>query len=408
MFKIYNNSTDNKVVAELSNVRELLDYIQNPDRKDAKFIEELRKCDSDAILHRLHDKMEVCNFNSLSPVSNENDDGTLLSGYFYYEIKDSSDFGYDVTHVKAFWSTINGKGCCILVEVENIPEEELKNAYKWVADKVGVPEKDYLDTILMEAELVSYDMQAYCNDDATALSFETNDPESKIDSQTNFPPPNSMDIVIYYRNGGKIRLSNLDEVAENHGIRFDENGLFDFGKEKINYCQCFVPFESVGARNRHKFLNGFAKCLISLNPHIVFELLLHYLQNYNIKYFVTPLGDGVVEEIAMKSYKLIGMLEPLENRTRRFYFDDPKMPAPEKKKLVNRILANDRVEKTRQELLEYLENWDYEKHPKITQANLRLVSGKNKKLSRLIIGRFGTGLRIDSRFKISLFLLLLF
>ncbi|MFP3597940.1 hypothetical protein [Chryseobacterium sp. SIMBA_029] len=112
---------------------------------------------------------------------------------------------------------------------------------------------------------------------------------------------------------------------------------------------------------------------------MAFELLHHYLQSYSTQYFVTPLGDGAVEEIAMKSYKLRGMLEPLENRTRRFYFEDPKMPTPEKKKLVNQVLANDRVENTRQELLEYLENWDYEKYPKITQVNLQKVSGRNKK-----------------------------
>lgn len=107
------------MVAEFSDVRELLDYIQNPDRRDAKFIEELRKCDSEAVLDRLRDKLEVCNFNYLNPVSNKNEGDTLLSGYFYYEIKDSNDFDYDVTHVKAFWSNINGKGCCILVEVQN-------------------------------------------------------------------------------------------------------------------------------------------------------------------------------------------------------------------------------------------------------------------------------------------------
>lgn len=379
MFSIYNNLTDKKVIAEYSNVRELLDYIQNPDRRDVKFIEELRKCDSEAVLHRLRDKLEVCNFNSLNPVSNKNEGGALLSGYFYYEIKDSNDFDYDVTHVKAFWSTVNGKGCCILVEVENIFEEKLEDAYKWVASKIGVAEKDYQNTILMEAELVSYDMQAHYNDDATALSFEKKDPEAKIDLQPNFFPQFDGHSNIYYRNGGKIRLSNLEEVAENYGIRFDENGLFDFGKEKINYCQCFVPFESVGARNRHRYLNGFAKCLLSLNPHIAFELLHHYLQSYNSQYFVTPLGDGTVEEIAMKNYELRGTLEPLENKSRRFYFEDPKMSASEKKRLANKVLANDRVEKTRQELLEFLENWDYEKYPKITQANLRLVSGKDKK-----------------------------
>jgi hypothetical protein len=379
MFKILNNIVDKKVVAELFNVRELLDYIQNPDRRDAKFIEELREGDSDAFLHRMHDKMEVCNFNYLNPVSNKNDSETLLSGCFYYVIEDSNDFDYDITHVRAFWSTINGKGCCILVEVENIPEEGLEDAYKWVADKVGVAEKDYLDTILMQAELVSYDMHAHYNDDATALSFEIKDLEAKVDMQPNFFPQFDGHSNIYYRNGGKIRLSNLDEVAENYGVHFDENGLFDFGKEKINYCQCFVPFESVGARNRHRYLNGFAKCLLSLNPHIAFELLHHYLQSYNSQYFVTPLGDGTVEEIAMKNYKLRETLEPLENKSRRFYFENPKMSASEKKRLANQVLANDRVEKTRQELLEFLENWDYEKYPKITQANLKKVSGRNKK-----------------------------
>ncbi|NML70621.1 hypothetical protein HHL23_12505 [Chryseobacterium sp. RP-3-3] len=379
MFKIYNNSTAKKMVAEFSNVRELLDYIQNPDRRDAKLIEELREGDSDAFLHRMRDKMEVCNFNYLNPVSNKNDSETLLSGYFYYVIEDSNDFDYDVTYIRAFWSTINGKGCCILVEVENIPNEGLEDAYKWVVDKVGVAEKDYLDTILMEAEPVSYDMQAHYNDDATALSFETKELEANLDLQPDFFPQLDGYNDIYYRTGGKIRLNNLDEVAENYQINFDENGLFDFGKEKIKYCQCFVPFEAVGAKNRYRFLSGFAKCLISLNPHMAFELLHHYLQSYSRRYFVTPLGDGVVEEIANNTYKLRGVLEPLENETKRFYFKDPKMPASEKKTLGNRILANDRAEKTRKELLGYLENWDYEKYPKITQVNLQKVSGRNRK-----------------------------
>src|SRR5690606_38021264 len=142
----------------------------------------------EAVLHRLRDKLEVCNFNYLNPVSNKNERGTFLSGYLYYEIKDSNDFDYDVTHVNERWSTVSGKVCGILVEVDIIPEEELANAYKWVANKVGVPEKDYLDTILMEAVLVSYDMQAHCNDDATALSFETKNLGAKMDLQPNFFP----------------------------------------------------------------------------------------------------------------------------------------------------------------------------------------------------------------------------
>lgn len=393
MFKILNNKVDKRVVTEFSNVKKLLDFIQDSERKDVKFIEELRKSDSDAILHRIHDKLEVCNFNYLSPVSNKNNGDTLLSGYFYYVIKDSNDFDYDVTHIKAFWKTINGKGCCVLVEVENIYEEELKNAYKWIAEKIGVTEKDYLDTILMEAEIVSHDMHAHYNDDATALSFETKELEGKVDLQPNFFPQLDGYDDIYYRTGGKIRLNNLEEIAEDYQISFDENGLFDFGKEKIKYCQCFVPFEAVGAKNRYKFLSGFAKCLISLNPHIAFELLHYYLQSYNKQYFVTPLGNGVVEEILNNTYKLRGVLEPWENRTRRFYFEDPKMPAPEKKKLVNQILAKDKIEKTRQELLKYLENWDFEKYPKITQANLIKVSGRDRKTIqnhyREVRNRFG-------------------
>ncbi|MFP3675036.1 hypothetical protein SB724_19660, partial [Bacillus sp. SIMBA_031] len=68
MFKILNNTVDKKVVAEFSNVMELLDFIQDSERRDAKLIEELREGDSDAFLHRIHDKLEICNFNYLSPV----------------------------------------------------------------------------------------------------------------------------------------------------------------------------------------------------------------------------------------------------------------------------------------------------------------------------------------------------
>ncbi|MDR4952604.1 hypothetical protein REB14_10495 [Chryseobacterium sp. ES2] len=73
----------------------------------------------------------------------------------------------------------------------------------------------------------------------------------------------------------------------------------------------------------------------------------------------------------MKNYKLRGTIEPVENKSRRFYFEDPKMSASEKKRLANEVLANERIEKIRQELLKYLENWNYETYPKITQASLR-------------------------------------
>lgn len=79
----------------------------------------------------------------------------------------------------------------------------------------------------------------------------------------------------------------------------------------------------------------------------------------------------MVEEIAMKNYKLRGTIELVENKSKRFYFENPKMPASEKKRLANGVLANDRIEKIRQELLKYLENWNYETYPKITQASLR-------------------------------------
>lgn len=51
----------------------------------------------------------------------------------------------------------------------------------------------------------------------------------------------------------------------------------------------------------------------------------------------------------------------------------------EKLKINGKILGNERSEKTFNELLNFVLNWDYEKHPKITQKKLKELTGKNKK-----------------------------
>ncbi|MDR4952603.1 hypothetical protein REB14_10490 [Chryseobacterium sp. ES2] len=67
----------------------------------------------------------------------------------------------------------------------------------------------------MEAVPVCHDMQAHCNDDATALSFETKNLEAKIDLQPNFFPQFDGHSNIYYRNGGKNKspFTYVDEVC---------------------------------------------------------------------------------------------------------------------------------------------------------------------------------------------------
>ncbi|OPC71161.1 hypothetical protein [Elizabethkingia miricola] len=72
--------------------------------------------------------------------------------------------------------------------------------------------------------------------------------------------------------------------------------------------------------------------------------------------------------------------QPLLNASRRFIYDETRELTVTQKRSLNCIKMNkDRADKTKQELLEVMRNWDIIKYGKMTAQKIKEVTGRNKK-----------------------------
>lgn len=381
MFSIILNVKNRNVIGQINSAAEFVEHLKNEKREEVSEILKLREIkeknnDYQAIKMSLP---SICfNYTFKNNYINA-DNADESTGYLYFDIDGEKDFDYDTTYVTALWRSVGGNGFGLLVKVKNLLKENFKESYEYIVNILDIP-YDKACNDCSRINIISFDTEAYYNEYADEIDLmEFN--ATIVNELIKLPHSNNNKInnLGYSHNGGgNIRFNNLSDVLAEKDFKFNDEGYYDFGKNKIEYCKCYTPYKIIPEGFRNQKLVAYAYCIISINPTASFTMFKRYLQKYNEK-CRPPLEMEEIDEIATKVYNLRGKIEPNNKAKKRIIYSDNIKTLSEKLKINGKILGNERSEKTFNELLNFVLNWDYEKHPKITQKKLKELTGKNKK-----------------------------
>ena len=192
---------------------------------------------------------------------------------------------------------------------------------------------------------------------------------------------NNNQLYKYQWNGYKIKFDNLNEQLSKHKIMFDENGLFDFGKNnKIDYAKVFTPFKIVESDNRYFTMQKIINQLVALNKDNHRSSVEKTIYTINHKKMLPPVELEEIELMIEDAYSRIENLKPYNQSKRRFIYDESKNFTPtQKRRLVFQKLAKDKSEKTKSELYSVMRDWDFSEYGKMTIKKIRKITGKNVK-----------------------------
>ncbi|MDP9956853.1 Ca2+-binding EF-hand superfamily protein [Epilithonimonas hungarica] len=380
MFSIIQNVSDRKIINQI-NIQDFILHLKDENREEVASIKLLREIDkkNDDYNKIKKNLPAVCfnyTFKNNYIISKNLDQET---GYVYFDIDNAESFDYDTKHIVALWKSVGGKGFGLLVKVKNLIRENFKLSYEHIVNILEIPyDKSCNDC--SRINFISYDPNAYYNENAVEIDL-TNFNEQLPTRLEKLPHRNSnfSHFNGYNQNGGKIRYDNLLDILATKEYKFNDEGYYDFGKDKVSYCKCYVPRKlvSVGLRNTNLF--GFGCCILSINPDISLSGLKRILDSYNSKYFTIPMEEDEVNTLTKSIYKKKGKISPLQNAQRRIIYSAEIRTLSEKRSINGKILGNDRIIQTREELSDIISSWNYDIYPKITQEKLQEVSGKNIK-----------------------------
>lgn len=388
--------TNRNITGSFPDVQQIVAFIRNPPSEHIELVQNARS------LERSSNDYKAIKINRLPAISiNFNfSDGYITgtnvaesTGYLYIDVDGmiEQDLDINTTYVCAYWRSLSNTGLTLVVKVDGLTPKNFKIATQEIANALDIP-YDNRAVSIDRLTVLSYDPDAYYNDDVeifpvaemiAELSVELVQDNIKIvtEKSTQYNTIIKTKLIGYDYIGYKLRFDNLDESLQHYDIVFDENGLFDFGKDdKLKYSLIFVPFRKILKGQRESIFKSIAYQLIALNKTADKKLILKYLRAINYGKMIPPLENSEIEATVNKIYKNLNEIEPLLNAERRFIYDKSKNLTPTEKRRLNiKQVHKDRTSKTQSELLEVMKNWDFESNGKMTIKNLHKVSGKNRK-----------------------------
>lgn len=382
MITILQSVKDRKIIGNFSSVKDFISHLKDSTREDLEIIQKLRQFENKSDEYTdLKRQLRAVTFNfTFKNDYVAKDNAENPTGFLYFDIDNYENFDFDVTYVKAFWKSVGGKGFGVLVQVDNLIPSHFKQSYEFIATTLGFPYDKACNNVA-RLNFISYDDGAYFNESAEV--FDLAGFNSQFVAVKKIPHLDNKEYISsigYYNNGGEVRFDNLSDVQNANNIVLDDYEYYFTGKKPLYYCKCYFPHRKVEEGKREKKLSSFCHCLVSINPHIDYETLFYYANLFNDKKCFPLLSKKEISEIVNKKIALCGKIKPIENTPRKFFYGDAiKSDVRLIKSINGKVLGNNRSKSTQDELFEILKKWDFERFPKITQKNLRLVSEKNKK-----------------------------
>lgn len=375
MFSITKNITNRNIIRFIYSIEEWVDYLKNEERKEVSTIKKLRNLKKREDEYDKIKKTLPTIFYNYSFKENyvKESNADVSTGFLFFDIDDNDFCDFDYKYISVCWRSVGGNGYGLLVKVKNLNKDFFKESYNYIGTEILKIPFDKACNHLARANFISYDKDVIYNPNSEIIDL-TQFNSNKNAHNGNIKEKNSNRI---YQDEHKITFSNLNKILEEKEIEYNEEGVFDFGKEKLDYCQCFTPKKKI-SKNRNATTISFAKCMISQNPFFSEEVLSHYIKGFNNKFCNPPMDFIEITKIIKNAYKSKEEA-PRNNSKKRFVFESKKnLTKKEKSKIYNSILAKERQEKTILEIAEIIKNWDYEKFPKLNKSNVFKVRGKGR------------------------------
>ncbi|MDV3579784.1 hypothetical protein CMU79_17745 [Elizabethkingia anophelis] len=366
-----------KITDSFQNIGNVVEFIKNPPSEHIKLVNRART------LERNSEEYKNIKINRMPAVSVgfnfengyiKGDNMSSPTGYLYIDVDGytEEDFEINSTYVCAYWRSLSNTGVSIVVKVEGLTTENLKVATSKIAELLDIPYDDRAVSI-DRLTVLTYDPNAYYNDNTEVIPIDMllpDDTKAIVDStkSTHFNTIIKDNLLGYECNGSKLRFNNLNELLQPLNIQFDENGLYDLGKDnKLKYAQVFIPFKTINTGQRESILKSIAYQLVALNKNAPKALTLKYLQTVNAKVMRPQLSSTEVNTTLNKVYNKRKDIQPRLNTSRRFIYDETRELTATQKKSLNCIKMNkDRADKTKQLMLEVMKGWDIEKYGRMT------------------------------------------
>ncbi|MDR6546693.1 hypothetical protein J2810_002753 [Chryseobacterium rhizosphaerae] len=392
MINKISHCTNRVITDSFKNIGEVVEFIKSPPTEHLELVQHARTLERDSSEYR---EIKTTRLPAIT-INFSFSDGYITgknvaesTGYLYIDVDNRTEYDFDIntTYVCAYWRSLSNIGLTLVVKVDGLTPDNFKAATQEIARILDIP-YDSRAVSIDRLTVLSYDPNAYYNDNVDVFPVAEVVPEQPVElvqdsSAVKSPHYNTIlktNSIGYDYIGVKLRFNNLDELLHDYNIVFDENGLYDFGKDnKLKYSLIFVPFRKIFEGERESILKSIAYQLIALNKTADKDLILKYLYAINYGKMSPPLENSEIETTVSKIYQNLDGVEPILNAERRFLYDKSKRLTPtDKRKLNIKQVHQDRTNKTKAELLEAMQKWDYDSYGKITIEKLYLFTGKSK------------------------------
>lgn len=289
------------------------------------------------------------------------------TGLIYIDIDNGIEIDLDNRYIFAAWKSLSGLGRGVLVKVNGLTLNNFKKTYFDISRELNIVADKYAAKAT-QYNIHSYDKDIYINEDSLIWYAKE---DNKTPITLTYREKKRKDIKALGVNP-KILYNNINDLD------FGDSEYLFFPEEKEAIAQAFIP-PRIYLGQRNQILSAIAFQIRALNPELPIEDYKRFILNINSSRCTEPLKENEVLGIASKVLNNES-LEPIYNKPRRIIFNPNLNITNEKKrKITNKYLGQLRVKRTKFEIKECLENWDFDNLGKVTQKKLALETRKNIK-----------------------------
>ncbi|SHK54303.1 BT4734/BF3469 family protein [Chryseobacterium polytrichastri] len=283
-------------------------------------------------------------------------------------------------YIAAYWKSVSNTGFGLAVRVSGITPSNYLDACKYIRRILKLPIDKKAHSI-DRLTVLSYDPDAVYKPTSTIIDIDSLNLKNVIPNESSknkekYKQPlfrntiNKDKSLLGIHCDGKItiRYDNLNEVTENMKFHYNNDGIHDCGKNKVEYTNTYMP-KNVKTGNRERTLGLYAKNLLFLNPDLTKELLYKIISNANMRNLLNPLDYKEVQSIVAKAYDNQSGFKSYSNKDKRFFFKDVTLTPVEKSIKCLEVLNEEKRQKTQEKknmISEILCNWNCHKDGKIT------------------------------------------
>lgn len=306
------------------------------------------------------------------------------TGLIYLDLDNQTEIDTNHELIHATWRSLSNTGRGIVVKVKNLTKDNFKDTYLTISEELGI----HSDPRAMKAtqyNVQSHDPEVYYNPNSkvwytndtsgisnnkVVISLVPYKKKRRVESESNNTLKEKNDVESETLK--TVLWSNLDE------IEFNGHPFVFFEDEKYEYAKAFVPpLIRENERNARLFSIGIQ--IRALNPSLPDSRIRGIVLAINSGQCKPPLEESEVDKI-IKSICSYESVELQLNDTRRVIFNpDYNFSKKLKSKIVNRITAKCRRNKTIKAIRNTISEWSIEEDGVINISRLASKANLHRK-----------------------------